>query len=308
MSIMGPYIVLAVGFPPAVTGIDILLLVDWQEGHVIEVSQGQMNLQIADISPKLRRTKMRTYLTDFLVLSDDALALVQGPGNAIELCRISTTPTVSLQTIHHLGLPPLLPDVRLVASSLKTEDNPTTLDSHRHSRPPPRHPFFPLQVDSLVLLSLSVRIPSSSFVCMRTYTLVMHARTLLSYASSTSSPHTPNLIVPWDAWGPQATRCFDGHSGATSAVAMCQRWFKCGTIRDFCQSRVRAAGGGFTPRSTLLASGAFTHDIESALPYHEVQVVLENNNDLLVDDALIDKERVMFIVPRVRSFYLESDL
>jgi hypothetical protein len=143
---------------------------------------------------------------------------------------------------------------------------------------------------------------------MRTYTLVMHARTLLSYTSPSEPPRTPSLIAPWGVWGPQATRCFDGHSGATSAVAMCQRWFKCGTIRDFSPVRVRGAGSGFTSRSKLLANGAFTHDIESALPYHEVQVVLENNNDLLVDDALIDKKRVMFIVPRVRTFYLESDL
>jgi hypothetical protein len=141
---MGPYIVLAVGLPPAVTGIDVLLLVDWQKGGVIEVSHGQMNLQSADICSKLRIIEMRTYLTDSLVLSDDVLVLVRGPGNAIELCRVSTTPTVSLQTIRHLGLPALLPHVRLVASSLKTEDKPTTLNSHRHSRPPPRHPFDPL--------------------------------------------------------------------------------------------------------------------------------------------------------------------
>ena len=38
MSMMGPYIVIAVGLPPEATGIDILLLVDWQKGHVTTVS------------------------------------------------------------------------------------------------------------------------------------------------------------------------------------------------------------------------------------------------------------------------------
>jgi hypothetical protein len=298
MSMMGPYIVIAVGLPPAVTGIDILLLVDWQNGHVTKVSRREMKSQIADISPKLRSTQTRTYLTDFFVLSDDVLALVQGLGNCIELCRISTTPTASLQTIRRLELPPLLPNVRLVASSLKTENNPTMLDSHRHPRPPPRHPFSPLQADSLVLLTLSARIRGSTFVGMRAYTLAMHARTLLSYVPL-SSLDTSDLTVPWDVWGPPATRCFDGHSGPTSAVAMGQRWFKSGTIYDFCPSRVRAASDGFTSRSTLVANSIFTHDIESALPYNEVRV-LKNNNDAVVDDVLIDRERMMFFVPGVR--------
>ena len=40
MLMMGPYIVIAVGLPPEATGIDILLLVDWQKGHVTTVSKG----------------------------------------------------------------------------------------------------------------------------------------------------------------------------------------------------------------------------------------------------------------------------
>jgi hypothetical protein len=33
----------------------------------------------ADVSPKLCSTLTRTYLTDFLVLSDDVLALIRAP-------------------------------------------------------------------------------------------------------------------------------------------------------------------------------------------------------------------------------------
>lgn len=50
MSMIGPYIVIAAGLPPGVTGVDVLLLVEWQKGpgHVTEVSPGQINLQIAE--------------------------------------------------------------------------------------------------------------------------------------------------------------------------------------------------------------------------------------------------------------------
>ena len=39
MSMMGSYIIVAVGLPPEGTGIDVLLLVDWQKGHVTIVSR-----------------------------------------------------------------------------------------------------------------------------------------------------------------------------------------------------------------------------------------------------------------------------
>ncbi len=41
MSVMGRYIIVAVGLPPEATGIDILLLVDWQKGHIATVSKRQ---------------------------------------------------------------------------------------------------------------------------------------------------------------------------------------------------------------------------------------------------------------------------
>ena len=35
---MGSYIIIAVGLAPKVTGADVILLVDWQKGHVTTVS------------------------------------------------------------------------------------------------------------------------------------------------------------------------------------------------------------------------------------------------------------------------------
>jgi hypothetical protein len=35
---MGPHIIIAVGLAPEVTGADVILLVDWQKGHVTTVS------------------------------------------------------------------------------------------------------------------------------------------------------------------------------------------------------------------------------------------------------------------------------
>lgn len=39
MSMMGPYVVVAAGLPPEVSGKDVLLLVDWQKGNITTVSK-----------------------------------------------------------------------------------------------------------------------------------------------------------------------------------------------------------------------------------------------------------------------------
>jgi hypothetical protein len=255
--------------------------------------QPGMILKIADVSLKLRTTLTRTYLTDFVVVSDDVLALVRGPGNALELCRLTSGPTPSLRTIRLLELPPILPYVRLVAASSKTEYHTSALGVHRQTRPPPRHPFTPLQDDTLVLLTLSARISGSAFVRMKTYTLAAQANTLLSYAECDSF----GLVVPWDAWGPLSSRCFDGHSGKSTSVVAGQRWIARGVVRDFCPRRVRASRG-IMQLCTLPADRVFARDVESALPYHEVSLV-GNEGDALEYDALLDSERIMFLVPEV---------
>jgi len=292
---MGSYIVIAVGLAPGVTGADVILLLDWQKGDLTTVSQPGAILKIADFSSKLRITPTRTYLTDFVVVSDDVLALVRGPENALELCRLTSAPTPSLQTIRLLELPPVLPYVRLVAASLKTEHHTSGLDIHRQTRPPPRHHFSPSQDDTLVLFTLSARISGSAFVGMKTYTLATQASILLSYAEC-RSPDSSGLVVPWDAWGPLSSRCFDGHSGKSTTVVAGQRWVARGAIRDFCPRRVRASRG-ITERSTLPADRVFTRDIESALPYHEVSLV--RYEAPIVYDTLADSERIIFLVPKV---------
>ena len=260
-------------------------------------------MKIADVRLQLRATPTRTYLTDFVVVSDDVLALVRGPGNALELCRLTSAPTPSLQTICLLELPPLLSYVRLVAASSKTEHHTNALDVHRQKRPPPRYPFTPSQDDTLVLLTLSARTSGSSFVWMKTYMLAMQAKTLLSYADC-RSPDPPGRVVPWDEWGPRSSRCFDGRSGKSTAVVAGQRWIARGAVRDFCPRRVRASGG-ITQRCTLPADRVFACDIESALPYHEVPLV-GNEGDALEYDALIDGERMMFLVPDVSAIRMSS--
>jgi len=154
-----------------------------------------------------------------------------------------------------------------------------------------------------VLLTLSAKITGSVFVDTRTYTLAVHARTLLSYASSSSSSkssHDPSVAVPWDAWGPPATRCFDGDGGSSSSAAAAvagQRWFDRGIIRDFCPRRIRATGSpATTERSTLAAGSVFARRIESALPYSETSLAEYDDGVPGEDAALIDGERIMFFV------------
>ncbi len=317
---MGSYIIVAAGLPPESTGIDILLLVDWQKGHVTTVSKKLFVYEIfwLMLGLKLCSTQTRTYLTDFLVLSDDILALIRGPRNAIELCQIDTssTTTAPLQTIRFLELPPLVPYARLNSASLITEGNlstSTALSGQRSRRRPPRYPFSPSPTDALVLLTLTAKIAGSAFVDMRTYTLAVHVRTLLSYASPSPSPssHVSRSslppAVPWGAWGIPATRCFEGPAGSSSsAVVMAgQRWFdlKGGAIRDFCPHRVRRAPARGTGnplvglRNSTLASGSvFACDIESALPYSEIALEKgDSYSSFVVEDAMIDMERVVFL-------------
>lgn len=259
---------------------------------------------LIDVILKLRSALTRTYLTEFLVLSDDILALIQSTGNAIEFCRIDGVSTPSLNTIRLLELPPLVPYARLATSTVKTENNDpgaSKLATYRRSRrPPPRYPFRPSQSDALVLLTLTTKINGSAFVYKRTYTLAVHARTLLSHATSEPSlPHIPNVAVPWDAWGPPVTRCFDGLPGPSSALAG-QRWFERGITRDFCPRRVRAMGAsGTAQRNTLLAGRVFMRDVESTLPYSETS--LAEYDGILVEDVLIDSERIMFFVKGTSS-------
>ena len=305
MSMMGSYIIIAAGLPPERTGIDVLLLVDWQTGHVTTVSKHEYLFDNpADVSPKLCSTGPRAYLTDFLVLSENVLALIRGSENAIELCRIDTASTASLQTICFLELPPLLPYARLSSASVKTESNPSGSATRRRSRQPPRYPFSPSPTDALVLLTLTAKISGSAFVDTRTYTLATHARTLLSYASPAPSPLSDvssiPVLVPWDAWGPLATRCFDGPGGSSDAVVAGQRWFDGGVIRDFCPHRVRAAAGGVGLGSTLAAGRVFACDIESTLPYSEIS--LARDDGTFADDAMIDNERVVFLTKAVSDF------
>src|SRR6267154_755033 len=107
---------------------------------------------------KLCSTQTRTYLTDFLVLSDDVLALIRGPENAIELCQIvNANSTASLQTICLLELPPLVSYARLTSASLKTgSSNPAGKSTAHPSRrlgscrPPPRYSFNPSPTEALV--------------------------------------------------------------------------------------------------------------------------------------------------------------
>lgn len=196
-----------------------------------------------------------------------------------------------------------MPYARLATSTVTTENDDSDsggfmLATYRQSRrPPPRYPFRPSPSDALVLLTLTTKINGSAFVYKRTYTLAVHVRTLLSHATSESSvPHVSNVAVPWDAWGPPVTRCFDGLPGPSSAVAG-QRWFERGIIRDFCPRRaVRATGAGGTaqPRSTLLAGRVFMRDVEGTLPYSEIS--LAEYDDTLMEDVLIDSERVISFV------------
>jgi hypothetical protein len=318
---MGPYVIVAAGLPPEGTGIDVLFLVDWQKGHVTTVSKtSNVLLEVRLMfSAKLCSTQTRTYLTDFLVLSDDVLALIRGPENAIELCRIDTTnSTASLKTVCLLELPPLVSYARLTSASLKTESNPSKSAGHLPSRrsrrrPPPRHSFSRSPTEALVLLNLTAKITGSAFVDMRTYTLAVHARTLLSYASPSSHVSRSSLppAVPWDTWGLLATRCFEAptswssSSSSSLVVVAGQRWLdiKCGAIRDFCPHHVRRAPATNTGNplaglrnSTLAAGRVFACDIESALPYCEISLEKdESDSPFVVEDAMIDMERVVFL-------------
>ena len=63
---------------------------------------------------------------------------------------------------------------------------------------------------------------------------------------------------------------------------------------------MRAAAGCLGLRSTLAAGRVFACDIESTLPYSEVS--LARDDGTFADDAVIDKERVVFFTKAVSDF------
>ncbi|KAI0263648.1 hypothetical protein BC834DRAFT_971321 [Gloeopeniophorella convolvens] len=269
---MGPYILVGITLPlnKGNDG-DLLFLVDWRTGKLTKVttSCAQTRAQFTHTLPKLR-TGERSTLIHAIVLSPDTLALVQGPANTIELCRLDTTaPTPSLRTLGALELPPLLPDAKLFVNE------------------PSRHPFRASADCALVLVSATASLLGSIFARSRRYKLVVHAPTLLAYAHEHVGA---GARVPWAAWGPRDTRVFRGKGSFFSAALGGGRWLLRDAVRDFCPGRVRAAGGGEGP-SVLPAAGTFACDVESALAY--IEVPLPVHEDACILDAMIDAERVV---------------
>ncbi|KAI0266788.1 hypothetical protein BC834DRAFT_113298 [Gloeopeniophorella convolvens] len=263
VQIMGEHILLSCnGSPNDDRQVDLSVLIKWKEGQVIPICH--------DPPPAM------TYGVGAAQLSASHFAFVRIDQNAIILYKLADG-TKPLQELRTLGLPPLCDGGRLGYAQSVSEQQPASPRSPSpYGRPPPRLPFVPNPDDAIVCFILGVGlqdIPAASM----TVAIVTHRHALLALADA---PASAERFVPWDRWGPAATRCLEVPHWRLCHGPTGQRWGKVVgesvVLRDFSPHRVRAAQ--LHPRAdtrvvvapTLLTAGlCFRDDVETRLPYAE---------------------------------------
>lgn len=189
-----------------------------------------------------------TFAVGFTWISETLLAFVHMAENAIHLYEFVEDPG-QVKLIRALELPPLCDGGRLNFAQCHSEQNPVFHPSYPPtSRPPPRFPFRYNPADGIACFILGVgleEIPGASM----TIAIVVHRRALVALASAaagagagagagTSTSTTDNeQRVPWDSWGPSATRCLEVPYWRRCSGPVGQRWGMLGhdelVLRDF---------------------------------------------------------------------------
>jgi len=266
--------------------------------------------------------------TDFTFLSQDTLVMPNIRDNTVEVTKviIDSDDTPRLMPLCVLHLPPLARSASIDFLSCYAEPNPT--GSGPVSIPSTSgRPFRDKAEDAIIIFDVSYH-PSGN----EWFTFIVHRRALFAHipaAHRVSAPfcsatdHMPAPVhVPWSAWGPAATRWFEGEHTSTvwitrtagqRAVTLENRMPTPIIVRDFNLYAVRAAralmvasgqshqgnwckrlpnGNRMTLKveDTLLAAGSiFKEDVRSSLPY--VENVTQN--EYHYGGIMIDNERIL---------------
>jgi hypothetical protein len=278
-----------------------------------------------------------TFAVGFMRISESLFAFVHTGENAIFLYSFLEEPPCRLDLIRVLGLPPLCDGGRLNFAECLSEQNPIFTPKYPSNvRAPPRFPFRYNPADGIASFVLGVgleEIPDASI----TIAIVVHRRALVAladYVAVDSEATTPGtneqtLVVPWDSWGPSATRCLEVPYWRRCNGPVGQRWAILAhdelVLRNFNPHSVRQTAAqlgavsltGTTTSAddtqhengnrtrvvtapTLLTAGlCFRGDVMTHLPYVETRAVCTSTPRW--ESVLTDGERLLGVYFKVRS-------
>ena len=250
-----------------------------------------------------------------------------------------------------LNLPPLTRRASIVRLGCRAEPNPTGLGPLALPAPSKR-PFRDKAEDAIILFSVLVEDmqlhPAQfHFPETRPFTFIVHRRALFAHIPdahrdsapfcSTPEPAPATVQVPWEAWGPAATRWFEGDPASmrwiTTTAGQRAVTMEDGAptpiiVRDFNPYAVRSAcawalaSGHSQDRdwskelpngnqmllkvedSVLEAGSVFKDDVRSSLPYVEVVTRAEYQ----YEGVLIDEERILGLKVRPPEISSRSPL
>ena len=282
-----------------------------------------------------------TFAVGFTWISATLLAFVHMSKNAIFLYEF-VEEAGGIKFIRALELPPLCEGGSLNFAHCLSGQNPVshrrTDTTHPTGRLPPRFPFSCNVADGIVCFVLGVsleEIPGASV----TIAIVVHRRALVQLATAAAGADTgageERPAVPWDSWGPSATRCLEVPYWHRCRGPSGQRWGMLAhdelVLHDFNPHNVRHAStqlrlslaapstatatpmtGGVLRHEngnrtrvvtspTLLTAGlCFRGDVMSYLPYVETRALCTPR----WESVLTDGERLLGLYFKVRLIFL----
>jgi hypothetical protein len=278
----------------------------------------------------------------FSFLSQDTLVIPNLTQFTLEIVKIviMSDNIPFLVPLCVLSLPPLTRSASIIGLDCRAEPNPTGPGPLAIPAPSNR-PFRDKSEDAVILFSIRIHPGQFHFPQSRPFTFIVHRRVLLDHIPaahracapfcSTTEPAPETVEVPWEAWGPSATRWFESDPASVSwitttagqrAVTMEDGASTPIIVRDFNtyavrSARARAAAGGHLQQrcdwnevlpngntmtlkvdnSVLVAGSVFKDDVRSSLPYVEIVTREEYH----YEGVLIDEERILGlkVCPRI---------
>ena len=210
-----------------------------------------------------------TFAVGFTWISETLLAFIHMAENAIHLYQFAEEHS-QVKLIRVLELPPLCDGGRLNFAQCLSEQNPVfhspgpSSYPNSSNRPPPRFPFRYNPADGIACFILGVgleEIPGASM----TIAIVVHRHVLVALASAAAAAAdvgagTVEQRVPWDSWGPSATRCLEVPYWRRCSEPIGQRWAMLTHdelfVRDFNPHSVRHAAAQLSPAPAAQASSS----------------------------------------------------
>ena len=286
----------------------------------------------------------------FSFLTQDTLVIPNLIQNTLEVAKIviKNDDIPCLVPLCVLDLPPLTRRASIVRLGCRAEPNPTG-PGPLAVPPPSNRPFRDKVEDAVILFSvliedIQIHPEQFHFPDTRPFAFIVHRRALLDHIPaayrdcapffSAPEPAPEAVQVPWEAWGPSATRWFESDpasmrwittTAGQRAVTMVESPSTPIIVRDFNpyavrSARARAAVGGHLQQhqqydwtedlpngnvmalkvddSVLPAGNVFKDDVRSSLPYVEIVTRAEYH----YQGVLIDEERILGLKVRPHNF------